>query len=155
MTSPYLQIALGFDLSCLRALISGGEAKVVDTCVQLTRYLAQLGASPSVIRPGFGMTETCAGSIYNPIDCPDYDLQLKNQFPCLGYGIRGIELRFSEDGELLLRGAVVFQGYYNNNKDTRAAFVDGWFKTGDLGYCDAEGRLHLTGRNKDQIIVNG
>lgn len=65
-------VADKLDLSCLRALISGGEANVVETCAALTGLLSQHGASKNIIRPGFGMTETCAGMIYGQ-DCPSYD----------------------------------------------------------------------------------
>ncbi len=56
--------SIKLNLSSLRALISGGEANVVKTCVALQDLLAAYGAPEAFIRPGFGMTETCAGSIY-------------------------------------------------------------------------------------------
>ncbi|KUJ20095.1 putative NRPS-like enzyme [Mollisia scopiformis] len=145
-----------FDLSSLRCLISGGEANLVETCVKLTQQLYPFEVPMSCIRPGFGMTETCAGSIYNPFDCPHYDVQQRNQFASLGFGIKGISMRFSESDELEICGPVVFKGYYNNESASRSAFTeDGWFKTGDIGHFDENGRLNLTGRDKDLIIVNG
>lgn len=102
------------------------------------------------------MTETCAGSIYNAQDCPVYDVQQGHHFASLGVCIPGMDIRFSADGELQLRGNVVFQKYYNNEEDSALAFTeDGWFKTGDIGCLDKRGYLHLTGREKDLIIVNG
>lgn len=154
-----------FDLSSLRALISGGESNVVDTCNNLTRKLQHYGAPRSFIRPGFGMTETCAGSIYNALNCPSYDIAQGTEFCSVGECIQGIQMRIvqpdgtesgvNEIGSLVVSGPVVFAGYYNDDISTREAFTDqGWFKTGDLGLLDANGRLRLTGREKD-IVING
>ena len=154
------------DLSSLRALISGGESNVVQTCSTLTDLLQHLGAPASFIRPGFGMTETCAGSIYNAVDCPAYDLGRNAEYACLGDCIPGIQFRFcrqdgsvtpaDEIGELQVTGEVVFKAYYNDTCSTTKSFTpDGWFRTGDKGYKDTNGRLHLTGRDKDTVIING
>jgi acyl-CoA synthetase (AMP-forming)/AMP-acid ligase II len=155
-----------FDLSSLRALISGGESNLVSTCTTLTNLLAGFGVPKYFIRPGFGMTETCAGSIYNAVDCPQYDLLQNSQFACLGECIPGISFRIcqqngsespdNETGELQVKGVVVFEKYYNDVQNTKKSFTkDGWFKTGDRGYRDPNGRLHLTGRDKDTIVING
>ena len=154
------------DLSCLRALISGGEANVVQTCADLTRLLEEYNAPKSFIRPGFGMTETCAGSIYNAIDCPSYDIEHSSEFANLGRPISGMQMRIvrkdgskahqGEIGELQLCGPVLFPGYFNNQEETKKSYTtDGWFKTGDKGTIDTNGRLCLTGREKDLVIVNG
>lgn len=155
-----------FDLASLRALISGGESNVVDTCEKLTSILWQHGAPQSFIRPGFGMTETCAGSIYNATNCPYYDIAQGAEFCSLGDCIEGIQTRIvrpdeteagmNEIGSLEVSGPVVFDSYYNDEKATREAFThDGWFKTGDLGFLDSSKRLRLTGRDKDIIVING
>jgi long-subunit acyl-CoA synthetase (AMP-forming) len=154
------------DLSSLRAFISGGESNVVQTCSTLTDLLQHFGAPASFIRPGFGMTETCAGSIYNAVDCPAYDLGRNAEYACLGDCIPGIQFRFcrqdgsvapaDEIGELQVTGEVVFKAYYNDTCSTTKSFTtDGWFRTGDRGYKDTNGRLHLTGRDKDTVIING
>ncbi|KAE9374207.1 putative non-ribosomal peptide synthase-like protein [Stipitochalara longipes BDJ] len=154
------------DLSNLRALISGGESNVVQTCQTLTSLLQHLGAPDSFIRPGFGMTETCAGSIYNAVDCPGYDISRNAEFACLGECIPGIEFRIclqdgsvaadDEVGDMQVRGEVVFKCYYNDKCSTMKSFTDdGWFKTGDRGFKDSNGRLHLTGRDKDSVIIHG
>ncbi|KAG4436992.1 hypothetical protein IFR05_007530 [Cadophora sp. M221] len=154
------------DLSCLRALISGGEANVVQTCAELTKLLQPYNAPESFIRPGFGMTETCAGSIYNAVDCPLYDFEQSSEFANLGKPIPGLQMRIvrkdnstahqGEIGELQVSGAVIFPGYYNNEEETEKAYTkDGWFRTGDKGTIDTNGRLCLTGREKDLVIVNG
>jgi long-subunit acyl-CoA synthetase (AMP-forming) len=154
------------DMSNLRALISGGESNVVQTCDTLTELLQHFGTPKSFIRPGFGMTETCAGSIYNAVDCPAYDLGRNTEFACLGECIPGISFRIcrqdgsiapeDEVGEMQVQGEVVFQKYYNDVCSTMKSFTsDGWFKTGDRGFRDAKGRLHLTGRDKDTVVING
>jgi acyl-CoA synthetase (AMP-forming)/AMP-acid ligase II/acyl carrier protein len=155
------------DLSSLKALISGGESNVVATCDELTRELRRLGIRDEVIRPGFGMTETCAGSIYSRA-CPSYDLPRSLDFASLGSCIPGIEMRVmsitepgkqaatGESGEFQVSGPVVFDQYYNNETATRENFTsDGWFITGDLAWIDDAANLNLSGRSKDSIIVNG
>lgn len=154
------------DLSHLRALISGGESNVVATCEALNQELSRFGTHGEVIRPGFGMTETCAGSIYSRA-CPSYDLSQGLEFANLGTCIPGLEMRITklysmelaeagEHGHLQISGPVLFDHYFNNPEATREAFTsDGWFDTGDLGYIDKMGFLNLTGRTKDTIIVNG
>jgi acyl-CoA synthetase (AMP-forming)/AMP-acid ligase II len=154
------------NLSSLRAFISGGESNVTEICDKLSQLLWNFGAPRSFIRPGFGMTETCAGSIYNAIDCPSYDIEQGEEFCSLGECIEGIEARIvrsdgseaetNEIGSLQVSGPAVFAGYYYDEAATREAFTaDGWFKTGDLGLLDSCGRLRLTGRDKDITVING
>lgn len=150
------------DLSSLRHIISGGEANVVETGRRLLDLLAPYGLSRKALWPAFGMTETCAGSVYSR-EFPDGEGNL--EFASLGLPIVGLEMRIVDDhgallpagesGELQLRGPMVFSHYYNNEAATSAAFtVDGWFRTGDLGRIE-DGRLGLVGRSKDSIIVSG
>ncbi|KAL8731399.1 MAG: hypothetical protein Q9181_004327 [Wetmoreana brouardii] len=155
------------DLLRFRVLISGGEANVVETSEKLTALLQQykLPAGAEVIRPGFGMTETCAGSIYSK-KCPSYDIEHKLEFNSLGTCIPGLTMRITNDegkpvltnepGSLELSGEVLFREYFNNPKATAEAFTqDGWFITGDRAMIDNNGYLHLTGRSKESIIING
>ncbi|KAK8151410.1 hypothetical protein BKA80DRAFT_298103 [Phyllosticta citrichinensis] len=154
-----------FDLSKLRALISGGEANVVEMCAALSLQLKKFGAPADLIRPGFGVTETCAGSIYNN-NCPSYDLTNDLEFASLGHCIPGIDMRVvdqetgavlgpNETGFLQVSGPVVFQGCYNNPTATNESILDGWFQTGDMAYLDGQGCLNFTGRAKDSVNVNG
>lgn len=155
----------GADLSNLKALISGGEANVVETCNAVTKLLSFYGVEGDVIRPGFGMTETCAGSIYGK-SCPSYELERCLDYGCLGSCIPGIHMRLVSDegtvvtsgevGHLQVHGSIVFEQYYNNAEATASAFTDdGWFITGDQGFLDETGSLNLSGRAKESIIING
>ena len=138
----------------------------METCAKLTKLLRRYDAPRIFIRPGFGMTETCAGAIYNTKDCPSVDIQHNSEFCSLGTCIPGMHMRImcrdgsiasaNEIGSLEVSGPIVFQGYYNDKSATQDAFTsDGWFKTGDLGLLDSKGRLRLTGRDKDIIVING
>jgi acyl-CoA synthetase (AMP-forming)/AMP-acid ligase II/thioesterase domain-containing protein len=150
------------DLSRLRHIVSGGEAVVRTTGETFLERFARYGLSPDVVWPAFGMTETCAGSIYSK-EFPASDQG--QEFANLGQPVQGLRIRVVDDqdrplgegetGELQLIGPMVTTGYYKNDEATRAAFTaDGWFRSGDLGRID-EGRLTLVGRSKDSIIVNG
>ncbi|NEC37344.1 non-ribosomal peptide synthetase [Streptomyces rubrogriseus] len=158
-----------WDLSQVRHIISGGEATVTATVRGFTQALVPYGLRGDVIVPAFGMTETCAGSVFNA-EFADRDLNA--EFPPLGRPVRGLEIRVTggdgtvlsstrqpgrtEPGEVQLRGPMVTDGYYGDKEATAEAFTgDGWFRTGDLGRLDADGRLTLVGRTKDSVIVNG
>ncbi|KAM7218645.1 acetyl-CoA synthetase-like protein [Rhypophila decipiens] len=163
----------GWDLSYLRLIASGGEANDVQTCNAVNEVLVQFGAKrdDNIIMPGFGMTETCAGAIYNS-KFPGYDISSGYKFASVGKCMPGIEMRItrandgstsraelaqpSEIGNLEVRGEVVFQGYYRDPVATADAFTpDGWFRTGDRAFIDNEGNLCLAGRLKDVVNVNG
>ncbi|KAI9691909.1 MAG: putative NRPS-like protein biosynthetic cluster [Bathelium mastoideum] len=155
-----------WDLSKLTAFISGGEANDIKTITATTALLARYGAPPNVIQPGFGMTETCAGAIYN-VDCPAYDIRLGRNISSLGCCMPGIEMRvvdntgtcmaLGEPGYLEVRGTVVFDGYYCDPVATAEAFTsgDGWFRTGDRAVIDVNGSMGMIGRAKDVINING
>ena len=163
----------GIDLRRLLYVASGGEPNNIDTCARVTNHLMRLGvANKNAITPGFGMTETCAGAIYNR-KCPEVDIRAGNTLAALGRCVSGIEMRVSPvahanseraytndhhcaEGALEIRGPIVFEKYFNNEEATRDAFtIDGWFKTGDLARIDTDGNLKLVGRSKELIIVNG
>ncbi|PYI33838.1 acetyl-CoA synthetase-like protein [Aspergillus indologenus CBS 114.80] len=149
-----------FDLQHLQYIVSGGEANGVGVCARLSAYLSRCGAAENCVVPGFGMTETCAGCIYN-LGCPRYDKRHGYDFASLGSCIPGVEMRIAsvvpkELGHLEVRGPIVFAGYFNNPEATAEAFQpDGWFRTGDTGFLDANGCLNLAGRTNDLISING
>jgi O-succinylbenzoic acid--CoA ligase len=84
----------------------------------------------------YGMSETCGGCVYD------------------GLPLAGVEVRI-DDGALLLRGPVLFDGYEGDPAKTESVLRDGWFHTADLGHVDSSGRLHVDGRTDDVIISGG
>lgn len=157
-----------WDLRCLDYVASGGEANVTKTCDEVSKLLVRYGAPRNAIVPGFGMTETCAGAIFNT-KCPQYDIDHRLEFASVGTCMPGIEMRITEDsnenhtlplgeiGNLELRGKAVFKEYFNDPQSTFDSFTsDGWFRTGDRGFIDRNtGYLSLTGRLKETMIING
>ena len=154
-----------FDLSCLRCITSGEGA--VETAYAVSKILSAYGAPSNVLAPGFGMTETCAGSIFNR-DCPQYDVERGLEFTALRSCIPGIQMRVTvqsengriaqpnERGDLEVTGPMVFKEYFNNAVATAESFTaDGWFKTGDKALIDSNGMLNFTGRGTEQISING
>ena len=96
---------------------------------------------------GYGMTETATASTVSTLE--------HHRFGTVGRALPGAEIRIAEDGEVLVRGPHIFQGYYKLQDDSFGAIEDGWLHTGDLGALDDDGYLAITGRKKDIIITAG
>ena len=96
---------------------------------------------------GFGMTETATASTVSTVE--------NYRFGSVGRALPGLDIRIADDGEVLLRGPNIFQGYYKNDDATADTIIDGWMHTGDLGRLDDDGFLYITGRKKDIIITAG
>jgi long-chain acyl-CoA synthetase len=99
-----------------------------------------------VILEGYGMTETCAAATLNTPGAA--------RFGTVGRPLPGCDVTIADDGEVLLRGPMVFRGYRDDRAATAATFEGEWLKTGDLGSQDADGYLRITGRKKDLIITS-
>ncbi|HEU4421025.1 MAG TPA: AMP-dependent synthetase/ligase [Pilimelia sp.] len=96
---------------------------------------------------GYGMTESTAVGTVSTLD--------RFRLGSVGVAAPDVRLRCAEDGEVLMAGPHVFDGYWGNEAATRETIVDGWLHTGDLGALDADGFLTITGRKKDIIITSG
>ena len=125
----------------VRFFISGAAA--------LNREIAEwFGAAGINILEGYGMTESSAGSFVNHPD--------DNRFGTVGPVIPGSEVRIAEDGEVLIKGPGVMEGYHNLPEQTAEALTeDGWLRTGDIGELDADGYLRITDRKKDLFKTSG
>ena len=99
------------------------------------------------VMEGYGMTETATVATVNT--------PRAFRLGSVGKPIPGVETRVASDGELLLRGANIFRGYYKDEQATEQTLVEGWLHTGDLGSIDADGFVFITGRKKDIIITAG
>ena len=168
-----------FDLSRVRLFANGGEVVNVDVAMRFLELLQSHGLSTHAIRPGFGMTETSSSIIsserfglgrstgirHRPADRGASDASAGSVFAEVGIPAPGIEFRIVDstgtivpegtEGLLEIRGPQVFAGYFGDADATRAAFTgDGWLTTGDLGFA-IDGRLTISGRAKDVVIVRG
>ena len=98
-----------------------------------------------IVVQGYGLTETA------PIVTLNHPFHASRG--AVGKPIGGVEVRIADDGEILVRGENVTTGYFNAPEETRAAFRDGWFHTGDIGGLDDQGRLYIRGRKKEMIVT--
>jgi long-chain acyl-CoA synthetase len=132
-----LRAALGGDC---HASVSGGA----PLGARLGHFYRGVGLT---IHEGYGLTETSSAITVNQVG--------KVKIGTVGTLLPGNSMRIADDGELLVRGGVVFSGYWRNEQATSEAFADGWFKTGDLGSLDEDGFLKITGRKKEIIVTAG
>jgi long-chain acyl-CoA synthetase len=109
---------------------------------ELEAFWGRLGF---LVVQGYGLTETA------PIVTLNHPLRAKRG--AVGKPISGVEIKIADDGEILVRGDNVTGGYYKAPEETRAAFQDGWFHTGDIGELDADGQLLIRGRKKEMIVT--
>jgi long-chain acyl-CoA synthetase len=135
-------------LSKIRALFGGRMKNCVTGAAPINpEILRFFDAAGVLVLEGWGMTETSTAAT---VARPD-----AFKIGKVGRAFRGCEIRIADDGEILVKGPNVFQGYYKNEEATRETLEDGWLHTGDIGELDADGYLSITGRKKDIIITAG
>jgi long-chain acyl-CoA synthetase len=127
----------------------GGRVRVCSTGAApiALEILEFFYASGVPVMEGYGMTETATAATVNTPDA--------FRLGSVGRPLPGVDVEVAEDGELLVRGANIFQGYYKNEEATSETLVDGWLHTGDLGTVDDDGYVYIVGRKKDIIITAG
>src|SRR3954468_3548405 len=99
------------------------------------------------VMEGYGMTETATVATSSRPDA--------HRFGSVGRPLPGVEVRIADDGEILIKGANIFGGYYKNDDASFGTIVDDWLHTGDIGRVDEDGYVFITGRKKDIIITAG
>ncbi|MEU1644526.1 AMP-dependent synthetase/ligase [Micromonospora zamorensis] len=124
-----------------RDAISGGA----PLGARLGHFFRGIGVT---ILEGYGLTETSPAAAAN---LPD-----GTRIGTVGRPLPGVTIRIEDDGEILISGELIFQGYWGNETATAEAIsADGWFRTGDLGHLDTDGYLTITGRKKELIVTAG
>ncbi|MFD7322926.1 AMP-dependent synthetase/ligase [Streptomyces sp. NPDC059875] len=124
----------------LRYAISGGSP--LDRRLSLFFYAAGV-----LVYEGYGLTETTAAATVTP--------PLRPRPGTVGRPVPGTAVRIADDGEVLVKGGIVFTAYWNDSDATEEVLRDGWLATGDLGALDDDGYLVITGRKKDILITSG
>ena len=147
-TSKSWRLAERLVYSKVRAGLGGRIEVFISGGAPLGRELAEWYAAVGIrIHEGYGLTET---SPVVAVNTPR-----EHKIGTVGKPLPNVEVRIADDGEVLVRGPSVFKQYWNKPKETQDAFVDGWFKTGDIGNLDADGFLSITDRKKDLIKTSG
>src|SRR5215210_9257634 len=127
----------------------GGKLKQANTgaapiAAEILEFFYACGVP---VMEGYGMTETATVATTQTVE--------DHKLGTVGRPLPGCEVRIAEDGEVLIKGANIFGGYYKNDDASFGTIVDGWLHTGDLGSLDEDGFLSITGRKKDIIITAG
>ena len=134
--------------SNVRAAFGGRVRQAVTGAAPIAPEILEFFYACGVpVLEGYGMTETATVATYSTIE--------EHKFGTVGRLLPGVEARIADDGELLLKGANIFQGYYGNADASFGAIEDGWLHTGDLASIDEDGYVRITGRKKDIIITAG
>jgi long-chain acyl-CoA synthetase len=132
----------------VRGLFGGRIRQCVTGAAPIAKEILEFFYACGVpVMEGYGMTETATAAIVNTPEA--------FRFGSVGKPLPGVDLKIADDGEILLKGANIFAGYYKNEDATEETLAGGWLHTGDLGYVDDDGFLFITGRKKDIIITAG
>lgn len=124
----------------LKAFVSGGAALHEEVGM----FFEALGVT---VLQGYGQTEAAPIISVNRRE--------GRQLDAVGKPMRGVDVQIANDGEIIVRGELLMNGYWNNSEETEKNIVDGWLHTGDIGEFDASGRIRITDRKKDIIVLSG
>jgi long-chain acyl-CoA synthetase len=132
----------------VRAAFGGRLREAVSGAAPIAKEILEFFYACGVpVMEGYGMTETAtAATACSPEN---------HRFGSVGKPFPGVEIKIADDGELLIKGPNIFQGYHNRAEETFGAIEDGWLHTGDLGRVDEDGFVYIVGRKKDIIITAG
>ena len=132
-----LRAAMGGDV---KYAISGGA----PLGARLGHFFRGIGL---IVLEGYGLTETAAAAVIGRVSW--------QKIGKVGRALPGTGIKIAEDGEVLLRGINIMRGYHRNEAATREAFVEDWFRSGDIGELDEDGFLTITGRKKEMLVTAG
>jgi long-chain acyl-CoA synthetase len=132
----------------VRAIFGGCVGRATSGAAPIAREILEFFWAAGVpVLEGYGMTETATAATISTIE--------DHRFGSVGRPLPGVQLRIADDGEILIKGPNIFQGYHHNADASFGAVEEGWLHTGDLGSIDDDGYLFITGRKKDIIITAG
>jgi len=132
----------------VRAVFGGRVRHATSGAAPIAREILEFFWACGVpVLEGYGMTETATAATVSTVE--------NHRFGTVGRALPGVELKIAPDGEILIKGANIFEGYHNQAPTTFGEVEGGWLHTGDLGSLDEDGYLSITGRKKDIIITAG
>jgi long-chain acyl-CoA synthetase len=132
----------------VRAIFGGNVRHATSGAAPIAKEILEFFWACGVpVLEGYGMTETATAATVSTVE--------NHRFGTVGRALPGVELKIAQDGEILIKGPNIFQGYHNRADASFGTIEDGWMHTGDLGSIDADGYLSITGRKKDIIITAG
>jgi long-chain acyl-CoA synthetase len=132
----------------VRAIFGGDVRQATSGAAPIARDILEFFWACGVpVLEGYGMTETATAATGSTPE--------EHRFGTVGKALPGVELKIAEDGEILIKGPNIFNGYHNQASTSFGAVENGWLHTGDLGSLDEDGYLSITGRKKDIIITAG
>jgi long-chain acyl-CoA synthetase len=133
----------------VRAAFGGNLREAVTGAAPIAQDILRFFYAAGVpVMEGYGMTETATVATFST---PEH-----HRFGSVGRALPGVEVKIAEeDGEILIKGANIFGGYWKNDDASFGSIVDGWLHTGDVGKVDEDGYVFITGRKKDIIITAG